>query len=222
MRWIMSKPSKMTFLLPLLALIVSVHDSAAGTETANTVYHTPNLVLGGAAGMSDHFGKTNEIDAVSGATTLLPDEKKQDVGGVLGGYADAGLLKLGVGNLGISTVFLFSFPNLYFNVAFTPRYRFVFSTRSKSIPRIEPWIGFLATLTFEERISRDAYFMLGGALGCDVALGQSRWLLGLGIYANMVNVVPVEESISVDDASHPVEHRLDAIFIMVNLGRYVL
>lgn len=192
-----------------------------GTDAGGTRSH-PRVMLGGALGVSDHFGKSVSVDAVSGASVQLPDEKVNDVGAAVGGYGDFGLVRLGPGDLGLQLLFLASFPQRYIDIGFVPRYRFLLKTGRTGIPTVEPWLGGSLFLTFEDRFSKDFYFMFAGALGCDISLGKTGWVLGLAVYINAVNPFPVKETVEINGESHRLSHRRDSVIGLLNFAYRVL
>jgi hypothetical protein len=216
------RKSMNTGMTVLMAIFIVVPGEIAAEDTdLSRQTRIPNVVVSGGLGLSDHFGKTNEIDAVSGATSLLSGEKKSDVGVALGAIVDGEFVRLGPGNLGLMTGFWINVPHRYYDIVLIPRYRLQLLTKGQRVPRVEPWMGFLATLTFEERFSKAPYFAFGISLGCDVVLGHSLWILGTGLHVNMVNPVPVNETVTISGTPHDVEHRLDSVFLVLQLGRRV-
>lgn len=211
-------PTRFFFLISIIfALVTQLAPRQTGAEASRKEV-APNMVLGISTGFVDHFGKSSEIDALSGATLQLEDKKINKPGGAAGVYADFGFVRLGPGDLGLSMGFWTSFPDLYFDIGIIPRYRFLFDTKIAAFPRVEPWLGIPVFFTFQDKFSQDFFLMLGGSLGCDFALGKSNFVLGLSLHINAVNPVPVKEKVALHGQTHKLEHRLDAVFTVVNLG----
>ena len=202
--------------LPVL-ILVALSPSSIGAE-AHHRDESPDIVLGVSTGFADHFGKSNQIDVVTGASEQIPKRKRNDPGGSVGLFADFGFVRAGPVDFGLGAAFWISFPDLYFDISAIPRFRLLLDTRAKAIPRVEPWLGFLATFAFHERFSSDYFFMIGGSLGCDLSISDTNWVVGMAVHTNVANLVPVEETVTLDGQPIRLEHRLDAVFAVVNVG----
>ncbi len=188
-------------------------DAESGSE-----FDVPNLSVGVSAGFVDRFGKTVHVDAASGATASSHEKTFNEPGAGVSVGADAGLIRLGKGDLGLGLGFFASFPSVYFDLGLIPRYRLHLATRRAKITGVEPWLGFPMFLSFEDRFSKDLFFSIGGSLGCDLALGERGFLLGLTIHATMVNPVPVRHTMEIQHEPYTQETRTDSVFALIHFG----
>lgn len=174
----------------------------------------PEVRVGLQTGVGWHFGKTNDLDAVTGATRTERTGRTNQVGSATGLFVDVGALRLGPGTLGIETAFAASAPDLYVDLGWVLRYRMHFAVAAGLLRAVEAFIGAGAWMAWAG-VTRGPWVQVGPALGLDLELGDQGLLVGVGLNGNAVNPVPVAHT---DGSGTRREDRLDSVLVLLRLG----
>lgn len=178
----------------------------------------PNIIIGGAIGYAQHFGKTSQVDAVTGASTQIAERDFNDPGVALGVFADFGLINAGPGNIGLTTTFFASMPHVYLEVGLSLRYRMRFRTNAGVLRAVEPYIGFGGLFAFDGGFDWDYYFIIGPSIGCEFELFVPSLYLGLGFDINVVNPVGHSTNETVGGTEYTMERRMDDVIGVIKLS----
>jgi hypothetical protein len=154
--------------------------------------HSPDLIVGGGVGYAHHYGRTLEVDAVSGATT--PTKSYSKPGIALNAFADVAAFDVGRGDIGFSAGFTLALPTTFMNVALVPRYKYHYRLPGATLRSIEPSLGVGVALAFRDAIDSHYYLWLPLSAGCDFALGKGGLLAGIAVDVNMINPKGVKSS----------------------------
>lgn len=175
--------------------------------------------MGGGIGYAHQFGKTYEIDVVSGATVQSATEESFSEPGIATAlYGDFGIVKLGAGTFGLRLGAEFSAPGPYISFSALPRFRLEFKRQNASIGAISPWIGVGISAGWMEPFQSDLSLQMTVSLGTDFRIKTSGWYIGGQLDTNMVNFKASTQSVSTNGASHDYESRWDNILLKVLLS----
>lgn len=203
--------------LPALAVGDSLEPSNAGD-----VQQSPNLILGVGVGYANHFGKSYEVDVVSGASAPPIDGNRYSRSGFATNlFADFAIVDLGSGNLGLAAGFTVAAPDPFMNFAIEPRYRFRFPLTGSILRSLEPWGGLGLAFAFREKIDSNYYLWLPLSLGCDVGLVSKRLYAGVAVDLNTINPKGTRRGVIVSGVRHDYDARMDNIAVLVRLSYLV-
>jgi hypothetical protein len=160
-------------------------DAVAPADIGNTRRRSPNLILGGGVGYANHWGKSYEVDTVTGAST--PVNSFSERGVAMNAFADFAAFDLGPGNLGLTTGFTLALPKTFMNFELEPRYRLRFPLMGTTLRSVEPWAGLGVAFAFREKIDKNYYLWFRVSAGCDLALGSDRLYAGIAVNYDMGN-----------------------------------
>ncbi len=158
--------------------------------------------VGAGVGYAHQFGRTYEVDAVSGATASAARETIfADPGFTSAVFGDFGIVTVGPGSFGLRVGIDVSVPGPYMGFSLEPRYRFKIITQHPHVTSVEPWLGVGVTTGWIEQFSTNVYMNFAGSVGTDIRFGQSPWYLGLQIDLNVVNFLAASEVVTLADGS---------------------
>ena len=193
--------------LPAPALAAG--DPVAPVEMGDIRRRTPNLILGGGAGFANHWGKSYQVDTVTGASTSVNSYSKR--GMAMNAFADLAAVDVGRGDLGVTAGFTLTLPSAFMNFALVPRYRLHFPLKGTTLRSVEPWMGLGVAFAFREKIDKDFYLWLPLSAGCDLALGSDGLYAGVAIDINQINPKGVNRTSTYED-------HMDNLVVLVRLS----
>ena len=201
----------------LTIIVVLLFFGATSIPAFERFDEEPHGMVGLGLGYAHHYGRTYEVDTVSGATETASEVSFADPGFSANLFGDFGLLELGPGTLGIRGSVDLSVPGPYFSLELLPRYRLEINTTGDQVTSLAPWLGLGLTMVFKEELDDNFFLELTSALGLDLKLGGS-WYLGAQIDVSMVSFREVRSPIVLNGEAKEFESRLDNVALRISLS----